>query len=261
MDYWNEANRLLHVSMDAVSKLLWEPNIIEVLAKTAPAEEKAQEDPEKHRLELEEAQNLASFAQKEIDSGFPLLHAHTLVGAWGAMEATIEDMLVGMLMNEPELLQKEAFAKVRIPLADFEALEKEERMRLLVEEIDRAQNSGRKQGIERFEGLLDRFDLSGSVNAQIRKDVWEMNHVRNVLVHRRSLADRRLVQACPWMGLKVGDRLVITHKALYRYAHALYLYVINIQYRLGDKYGVDLDAKIDEEFSRRQNRGLREDLI
>jgi hypothetical protein len=164
-------------------------------------------------------------------------------------------------MNEPELLQKEAFAKVKIPLADFEVLEKEERMRLLVEEIDRSQNLGRKHGVERFEGLLERFDLSGSVNAEIKRDVWEMNHVRNVLVHRRSLADRRLVQACPWMGLKVGSKVVITHKALYRYAHALYLYVINIHYRLGDKYGVDLDAKVDEEFLRQQNRGLRGDLI
>jgi hypothetical protein len=56
---------------------------------------------------------------------------------WGAFEAAVEDTVVNLLMNESDFLQNEAFAKVRVPLAEFEALENEERMRRLVDEVGR----------------------------------------------------------------------------------------------------------------------------
>ena len=79
----------------------------------------------------------AEFSKKEREQGFPLLHAYTLVSVWGALEAAIEDMLVGILLNEPAVLANDEVAKTKIDLATFELLNKEERMRFLLSEIQR----------------------------------------------------------------------------------------------------------------------------
>lgn len=197
-----------------------------------------------YRDSLEKAKCDAAFAEKECESGFPLLHAHALVGCWGSFEAAIEDILVALLVNEPDLLQNRAFSKVRVPLAEVEGMEKDERMRLLVSELERGQGSGGKYGVDKFEVLLERFGLSGKVEAEQRRNIGEMHCLRNVIVHRASLADRRLVNGCPWLHLKVGDRVTVTHEALFRCLLALTEYLGVLAHRLRMRYAVDMDAKV-----------------
>jgi hypothetical protein len=246
LDYWEESFRLLHLCMGGISMITGVPRIVEVLKpfENDLKESAASEAANKKTLSMEEARAKAGFAQKECDSGFPLLHAHTLVGAWGALEAAIEDMIVGILANEPEFLQAERFAKVRIPLAEFESLEKDERIRFLIAELERGQGLGAKHGIDVFENLLDRIGLSGEVDPQTKKDTWEIHHLRNVIVHRASFADRRLVRSCPWLDLKLGQKVVITHGALGSYGDAMCKYILTIAHRLGKRYGVDVEEKI-----------------
>src|ERR1022692_3432671 len=126
LHYWDESSGLLYMSMQAIGALRGMPRLIKAL-KAFPSHED-QEATSKVYVTVEEATRRAEFAQKEFDAGFPLLHAHTLVGLWGALEVAIDDLLVGILTNEPTLLQNDSFAKIRVPLADFEMLEKEERM-------------------------------------------------------------------------------------------------------------------------------------
>jgi len=71
-----------------------------------------------------------------------------------------------------------------------------------------------------------------------------MYHVRNVIVHRGSVADRRLILACPWLNLKAGDKVEITHEILGKYFKALNDYLMIVIRRLGVKYDVDIDALI-----------------
>lgn len=196
-------------------------------------------DEERARLtsDLTEAKSEAELAENERKEGFPLLHAHVLVGMWAALEAAIEDMLVGILLNEPDALKEEAFAKVRIPLAEFETKDKEERMRFLIAELGR--NLGKKNGVDAFETLLQCFHLSGSVDDEDRKMIWQTHHLRNVLVHRASRADRRLVDACPWLQLNVNDPVTISPETLGRCASAIYGYVVTVAHRLGKRYHVD----------------------
>jgi hypothetical protein len=178
----------------------------------------------------------AEFSQNERSQGFPLLHAYTLVSAWGALEAGIEDMLVGILLNEQEVLASDELAKIKIPLGTFELLNKEERMRLLLAEIPRAQRAGLTQGIGAFENVLKVFSLDGPVEDGIKKDLWEFNHVRNVIVHRASRADSRLIQACPSMNLTVGDPIVLTHERYRDYIQAVAGYIQTIVNRLAERY-------------------------
>ena len=235
-DYWHESSRLLHLSMQGILGLRRRPAILKMIS---DIDHTLGRTPDDNSAELEEATTVAGWAEKERDNGFPLLHAHTVVGLWGALEAAIEDMLVGILCEEPERLQKEPFSKVRISISDFEQLDKEQRMRLLFDELQRSTGGGQKYGADKFEGLLDRFGLSGPLDPEIKKDMREIHHVRNVIVHRASRADRRLVEGCPWMGLHVGDLVTVSHEAFARYFVALEDYLGIITLRLGLRYQMD----------------------
>lgn len=164
------------------------------------------------------------------------------MACWGAFDAAIEDLCVGMLMAEPDLLRNETFTKLKIPLAQFETLDKSERMRLLVNEVQRAQGIAAKRGVAVFESLLHVFGLDGNLPDEVGKSVWEMHCIRNVIVHRMSLADRRLVDSCPWLGLKINDKVVMTHAAFNRYGLALCSYAYAIIHRIGNKYGADMST-------------------
>jgi hypothetical protein len=190
------------------------------------------------KSDLESASKEATFAENEAKNGFPFLNAHALVGAWGALEAAVEDMLVGILMNEPKSMEKEEFAKIRLPLPKFEALDKEERMRFLLGEAQRAHAVGTMQGVDTFEKLLQLFGLAGSVDGDSKKMLCEMNHLRNVIVHRDSLADLHLVQACPWLKLNMGDRILVNDDKYGLCSDAVYEYLKALARRLAERYGV-----------------------
>src|SRR5882762_2894617 len=227
-------NRLLHLSVNGLQIISNRPQMVQrVIDLTAQA---GQEVSAELNSDLENATADAAFTRTERDNDFPLLHAYTLVGQWGALEAGIEDMLVGILVNEPKVLEKDDFAKVKIPMSKYELLDKEERMRFLLSEVQRAQSSGIAQGVNTFENVLQVFELSGSVEEDVRIGLWEMNHMRNVLVHRDSRADLRLIQACPSINLKVGDRVLITHERYGYYSNILIDYVRLVICRLGKRY-------------------------
>ncbi len=251
---WEEDFRLLHLGMRGIGVLVGIPGIFEVLIDIDEAKDGGDEK-EKLKRDLVKARKEAELAEQECAKGFPLLHEHTLVATWGAFEAAIEDMLVKILLNEPKLLKNQAFGKVRIPLADFQSSDKEGRIRYLLAEITRNQGPGRKQGVDAFESLLDFLALSGVVEDELKKTIWEMHNIRNVIVHRASCADTRLVEACPWLNLKIGERVIVSHDTLGRYGAALCQYALNIAHRLGARYGVDIQARIRAAAEKRQGDG------
>jgi hypothetical protein len=102
-----------------------------------------------------------SSAKVDLRKDFLILHAHAVVSLWGSVEVLIEDFIVAWLLHNPKTLKSETFKKVKIPLAEYESLDKEGRMRVLLQELDRATVG--KQGIDRFEQMLANLDLSGPV--------------------------------------------------------------------------------------------------
>lgn len=225
---------LLHISMRGIGTVSNYPKMDERLIELTI--QAGKEVTDKLRESLEESKRLASFADRESTHGFPFLHAFATVAAWGTLEVTVEDTLLGILFNEPEVLRQEEIAKIRIPLAKYEALDKEERMRLILQELARGQAISTGQGVSAFENLLGLFGLSGEVEDSVKKSLWEMNHVRNIIVHRDSLADQRFVQACPWMNSKPGDRVLIDHNRFGGYLDAVAAYLKTLQQRLEKRY-------------------------
>jgi hypothetical protein len=177
---------------------------------------------------LESAETETKFARQEIKKEFPLLHAHALVSIWSAMEALFEDVLVGHIIHKPETLKEDIFQKIRIPLATYEQLNQEDKARLLVNELQRSLSSDQRLGLECFEALLRVVGLAGEVKTKIRRDIFELQQLRHSIVHRASLADRKLLEACPWLKLKSGDRIRISNKQYRRLVDAAGKYVIAV---------------------------------
>jgi hypothetical protein len=230
------SDELLHISMRGIGIVSNFPKMSQrMIDLTAELGNEITDD---LKADLEESKRLANFADDELKNGFPFLHAFATVGAWSTLEVTIEDMLVGILVNEPEILGKPDFAKIRVPLAKYELLDKEERMRLILSELVRAQAATAGQGVNTFESVLQCFELSGEVDEGVRKLLWELNHVRNIIVHRDSYADLRLLHSCPWLHLKTGDRILIDHEKYGSYVETISKYGATLVGRLEKRYGV-----------------------
>jgi hypothetical protein len=109
-------------------------------------------------------------------------------------------------------------------------------MRFLVSELRRSLHADQRQGVAAFESVLRSVGLSGSITDEISVGFWEMSNIRNVIVHRRSRADRKFVRACPNLGTVLGDRVVVTTGMLTRYSEALRAYANEILRRIDAHY-------------------------
>lgn len=97
---------------------------------------------------------------------------------------------------------------------------------LLAELLEREVGAPLKVGVDRFEELLKCIGLSGSVPDGVGRTIFEMGQVRNVLVHRGGIVDRRFVSACPWLGLNPGDKVSVDRESLSRFASAALDYAV-----------------------------------
>lgn len=182
-------------------------------------------DPEPDELKRREwAKGRAELAQNEVNQGFPLLHEQAAVDIWATIEVLAKELAAAWLENYTGATQIDAVRRIRIRLADYEAMSPGERYDYLVSELERELSAALKSGVNRFETLLEPFGLSGPVDDTTKKELFELSHVRNVIVHRRGAADKKLIEACPWLGLRPGDPVKIDSDAYHRYFDAAFEY-------------------------------------
>jgi len=215
MKYIDETETLVRLHIHSVHRALAWPGFLSEALKVPEDEEM-----------LVAARKTASDAQREVDRGFPLLHAHALVGLWSALEAAIEDISVAWLVAKPEILLRPEFSKIRVPIAEYLFFSVEDQMSYLTAEVQRDLKVEFKQGVTRFEKVLDALDMGGTVPEKVRRAIYEAQQMRNCLAHRGKYADRRLVESCPWLKLEAGQELLITHKKFEYYLRAIQMYCL-----------------------------------
>jgi hypothetical protein len=93
-DYANEAQDLVHLSMNGLSRILDWPGFLKEL------------DVPDDSDQLKSAVADASLAKSEVENGFPLVHAHALLGVWSALEALVEDVATAWLATHAETLER-----------------------------------------------------------------------------------------------------------------------------------------------------------
>lgn len=242
-NYFDEVQKILEISVQGNRMVQDFPTFLEIIGAEEDQDNRAEE---KHQLSMAEIRARAEFAKNEAQRGHPTLHAHALIAQWAALETSVEDLCVAFLVNKPDFLKKDIFAKAKVPLAEFQLLDKEERSRFLLGEVER-QGAARRYGVDRFETLLEPFELSGPVGDDIKKSLYACHHVRNVLVHRGSIADRRIVEACPWLGLRIGDRLMVTQQTHHEYSHDLWRYLLIIAQRVRNVFDIAPTSPLEDD--------------
>lgn len=227
-------DELLRLSISGISILRGMPKIVEVLAKMQGESGKETRDT------LQRAKKEAELAKREVKDDFPLLHAQTTIALWSALEATIRYFLTRWLQNYEKAMEVEAIQKLRVKIGEYESLEGEERFFYILNRLEQELATPLKTGVTRFESLLDPFGLAGPVDEDVRRNLFELNQVRNALVHRAGLADRRLTNSCPWMKLKVGDPVKVDREMTTRYSESVANYALELIIRIGEHFGVDM---------------------
>jgi hypothetical protein len=236
-DYLDQLERtwmLLHLSSKGISLLRGIPRTIEVLNEV---DKERYGDEERMKRAVEEAE----LAQKELDDGFPLLHSQFVVSLWSSMESLVRLFVARLLQNHKPAMDNKVIQRLQVKIGEYERLEGDDRYFYIVDKLEQELSTPLKSGVTRFEILLEPFGLSGPVKDEIRQDLFELNQVRNVVVHRSGIADRRFIDACPWLELKVGDKFNVQYPYSKRYFKASQKYVLLLIVRMGEYFGVNMD--------------------
>ena len=169
---------------------------------------------------VENAREIEALARAEVAADLPILHSAAAVLIWGALEAAFRDFLVRWLARHPESLTVPELKSIRVRVAEYESFQGEDRMRFLVGVLERELAATLKPGAGRFACLLKPFGIVPIASEDVRRDLSELAAVRNVIVHRAGIADARILELCPWLGLKLGDAVAVNHIAFERFARA-----------------------------------------
>jgi hypothetical protein len=233
IEYVKQESILVHLATRGIAQIERGVPLAEALAAVKTGEKGA--ETESVRL----ARELADLAKGEIETEFTRLHGHSIVGVWGGLESLVEDVVVAWLKNRPSLLLNESFRRVKVSVGEFQASTRDARLRYLVGETDR--RLGISAGLPRFEQLFEAVGLGGPLDEKLRRKLIEMYAVRNVVAHRRGIADRKLRTECPWRrDWRLGRPVKIGHEAWSEYMSATQTYGVELIRRTGAHFGIDI---------------------
>jgi hypothetical protein len=228
-------DQLLHLSINGISVLQEMPRIVEAIA---DIEDTKEESPTQQRIE--QAHRQADLARREVKEGFPLLHANHALALWSCLEAAVRLFVVRWLQNQKGALEVDAIHKLRVRIGEYESLKGDDRLFYILDRLEQESSAPVRCGITRFEKILEPFGLSGPVDEDVQRNLFELNQVRNCLMHRGGKADHRLIEACPWLTLTSGQPVIIDHHATTRYVNSVMSYATGLIARIGEYFGVDM---------------------
>lgn len=154
-------------------------------------------------------QELADEAQALLENNFPLLHAHALIGLWGAMEAAIDDVTVAWIRSG-QATYSPSVRSIKVSLVDFLGMNDDQRSRRLLRLVKAQVGSEDRRGIGQFESVLKALGVHGEVDDGLRRVMVQSQQMRHVIAHRGGSVDAGFIATCPEFGYAEGDPLQIT---------------------------------------------------
>jgi hypothetical protein len=235
VDYMRELARFEHVckyGVEQADRLVLAEQLFQELERLASDD--GQITDLKSRLEqLDNFKSYAAEAKEEYEADFPFLHEMGVVGLWSVLEAAVNDFVVEYVRHYPAIAEHEPFARIKVRAGQFWSLDEDSKARLLVEEAARSLQLPDKAGIAYHEALLGTVGVTGPVDESTKNSLYEMSHVRHVIVHRASVADRKLLGACPWLPWSEGQRIRIDGEKNEQYCWAVTDYAKTVIGRIG----------------------------
>lgn len=227
--------RIIGISERGINMLTSMPRLVSAVAKYH-----GEEDDPKRGKELEALRDQAALAAREVANDFPVLHGFAVVALWSWLENFVKGLVVLWLTHRRDAYAVPELQKLRVRLGEYLPLPKSEQAYYVVELLEQELASSLKRGVTRFESLLEPFSLSGIVEDDCKKALFELQQLRNAIAHKNGFVDRHLKLSCPWLKLRLGRPVQVSHRMLERYAVSSADYLVAVLYRVGDLYGIDL---------------------
>jgi hypothetical protein len=229
-------NDFLELTLGAFTVIQQLPELVELSSKIKGAKPQPA-----GRLEL--FRKVAAVAKAEETSGYATTLNFATIFTWGALETAVRDMAVNWLTLVPEARNHDKLARLRIPLFEYDSLQSDERMRFVLNALENELNATFKPGIGKFESVLKEIGLRGAVKEAVKKPLFEMAAVRNVLVHKTGIADQRFVRACPWFGVKIGEPVLVSIERYAEYRKRVLQYASILTARVLIYFGITSDEQ------------------
>ena len=200
-----------------------------VLSAQSNAHKEAEQLASRLRDEEEELR-LLKFTESEAGKNYPYLFSLAAVRLWAMTESGVRELLVAALRHHTELPNPSALTKLRGRVYSFVGADAETQCELLADLLWKSVER-QLSGVERFDTILSKIGLNGRPPGAINEVMRELAEVRHCVVHRGRMVDQRLLDACPWLGLTVGDPLPASIERFWFYRTATYWYFINLARR------------------------------
>lgn len=175
----------------------------------------------------EEDLKLIKFTDEQAEKDYPYLFALVSVRLWAMAEAAARDVAVEAVKKPTGPPERSKLQRLKGPIGQFIGADVDTQADLLADALWQAPE-GRFRGIERFDAVLELIGLGGSAPSPVNEILIELSELRHCVVHRGGLVDRRFLEACPWIGLKVGSVLPASLKRYWFHRNATYWYVLDL---------------------------------
>lgn len=193
---------------------------------------------ERYEEAQKRAVQLEQFSKPELKLGFPYLYGLAAIRLWAIVESAVDDLVVDLLLKRPETRQAPGLQKLKGPLVPFLASSPQEQAEYLAELLKQEVRASLHSGAGRFEAVLGMIELGGAVSSEVRRLLLELSEIRHVLVHRRGVADAKLVKdRCPWLRFKIGEVVTVGASDFRSYCMACDWYILELDRRLCAMYG------------------------
>lgn len=171
---------------------------------------------------------LAQWADAEAGRGSPYIFGLGAVRLVTVLETLIGEICVELISRHPETLDLEVFQRLKGPLLEFARASESERIEYLLDLLTQETRARLKPGVGRFEPILNAVGLGGAVDDRARRRLLELLEMRNIIIHRNSRADRRLLARCPWLGTAPSSVVQVDSQMFTRYATAVRYYALEL---------------------------------
>ena len=189
----------------------------------------------------EYAAEAEAFARAEAERGFPYLFSLAAIKIWTLLECLVDDIVLECLKDLPRCTNIDLIRSLKGPLVEFINAAPDDQAEYLANELKLAVRANLSPGVGRFENVLNPVGMGGPVDDGVRRVLLEIGEVRNIFVHRNGIADRRFVNACPWLKVKLGEPVNLSHEDFHLYHIAATSYVIELDLRFGRRAGSSID--------------------
>lgn len=184
-------------------------------------------------LNVENAKEISEIAKKEIKNDYSFIHGQWSILLYVNLEALVKKIVINNLKNTDYLHLKE-FEKMK--LETFDNLEAEYKYDSIYRKYELKITSGLNYGHERFLTILKPFGYCWESSEQSVRKLSELAQVRNILLHKNGHSDKMIVERCPWLDLKYGQKIIITREMFLDYLKAVKDFVMKLKSVIDTKY-------------------------